>query len=163
MPRIAILTLAATALALGGPACTMVRYYKVSEVRKTFAKSRKQVDKIIRKAGKDLKKRKAGLKKLASRGADLDGPTGRELKGMMKQMKRLRAELGEVVPRIEKLRKRLDRVVGKKKKITQKDSRYPKVQGLIDEMKALHDQARKLVKKYQKLASKFKKRAKKLQ
>ncbi len=152
------LTIAAVLLV----AASCVRYYKSSDLRKSFAKAERQVDKLVSKADEDLTKRKAALKKARKKGVELDGPAGREMQEVMGRMAGLRSEMAALGPRVSGLADRLAAVLGKSRKISEKDRRFSKVQGLIDELKEVQSVGNRLVAEYKKLHRQFMKKAKSL-
>lgn len=81
---------------------------------------------------------------------------------VMGRMAGLRSEMAALGPRVSGLADRLAAVLGKSRKISEKDRRFSKVQGLIDELKEVQSVGNRLVAEYKKLHRQFMKKAKSL-
>jgi len=148
---------------LAASGCTMVRYYKVSDLKAQFRKSETQAKKSVREAGKDLKLKRKKLKQLSeTRGVDLKKPPYSELTGMTGKMSKELKKLKGHSARIGKLRKKMDKTVGKRKKIATNQPVYDKVESLIEEMKRYHEQATSTLNEYKALSTRFVERAKEI-
>jgi len=118
-----------------GSACTY--YYKVPKVRRDFQKTDLTVRNVLRVMKKGLGQQREAFLLWKKKGVNFKAPV---FKDVMKQHHRTKAHYQNVYAeygRLKKLRKRFENTVGRRRKITDKEAKYDKVSGQLNEVRRL--------------------------
>ena len=144
-------------LALSQTRCTVVRYYKVSDVRKGFKNTQTKTERNLKKMTRDVQRHRSVLTSARTRGVANRTPFP-ELKRLVGSMGKIRDQLVYKQQDIEKLRVRFERIVGPRRiKVQSNEADYPRVRKVMDELKILHRDMKALVKRYDKKRKAFQK------
>jgi hypothetical protein len=136
--------------------CTVVRYYKVSDVRKGFKNTQAQTEKGLKHMTRDVQRHRSVITKAMTQRRNLTMKPYPEMKRLVGAMGKIRDKLVYQQQDIAKLRKRFERIVGPRRlKVQSNEADYPRVRKVMDELKILHKDMKSLVKRYKSKSSEF--------
>ena len=143
--------------------CTMVRYYKSSDIKKTFRGAEQKVQKLVREAKKNVKVRRSKLKELAAhKGTTLKQAPFKGLNQTLKEMSGEIKKLKVLATKISKLNKKASKTLGKRKKVATNDPAFDKIEALKKQLEELHGQSTAVLSRCKELDAGFVERAQKI-
>lgn len=138
--------------------CTMVRYYKVKDVRKGFKNTQVQTDRALKRLTRDVHRHRSVISKAQNQGRNLSREPYPELKRLVAAMGKIRDNLVYKQKDIQDLRRRFERIVGPRRvRVRSDEADYPRVRKVMDELKDMHREMKALIKRYEKKREAFQK------
>jgi DNA repair exonuclease SbcCD ATPase subunit len=144
--RLALLLTLAFTLAASG--CTIVRYYKVNDLKKSFGGAVSTVDDGCARMNRDAAAKQALYVHLVGHAGDEAMPPYAELKKIVDEMSRLATSLEQQREAVEALRSRFEAIAKGKKRIRSDRPEFEEVSDLVDQIEALEDQIGETVGRY---------------
>jgi hypothetical protein len=129
-------------------ACTIVRVYKVNDVRKGFKNTQVKTERALKRITRDVHRHRSIISKAQLKGIANRKPYP-ELKRLVGAMGKIRDNLVYKQKDIEGLRVRFEKIVGPRRiKVQSNEADYPRVRKVMNELKNLHREMKALVKRY---------------
>ncbi len=136
-------------------ACTIVKYYKTSEIKKTFVSVKQKANKGINDTNADYQQKKSIYKQLTDKTSTPKATPYPKMKEILNEMSTQVSLMKSVQNKIGKLDKEFTKLLRGKKEIVEDSSEWKRVNKMRQEYKSIGDQLNGHSKKYTKKSNEF--------